>query len=97
MKRKYKTKFPVSRIKKIMRVDEEVGKLAQATPVLVSKVLELFLQSLIDETCKETAAQGAAKMTPEHLRACVKNTEKFDFLDSVVNKGALPADVEDET
>ncbi|KAF9221122.1 histone-fold-containing protein, partial [Gyrodon lividus] len=36
MKTKNKqTKFPVARIKKIMQKDEEVGKVAQATPVVI--------------------------------------------------------------
>ncbi len=30
-----KTKFPVARIKRIMQADEEVGKVAQVTPVAV--------------------------------------------------------------
>ncbi|KAI9489104.1 hypothetical protein BDB00DRAFT_845196 [Zychaea mexicana] len=39
MKKKYKTKFPVARIKKIMQLDEDVGKVAQATPVLICKFI----------------------------------------------------------
>ena len=30
-----KTKFPVARIKRIMQADEDVGKVAQATPTAV--------------------------------------------------------------
>lgn len=33
-----KTKFPVARIKRIMQADEEVGKVAQATPTAVCKL-----------------------------------------------------------
>jgi hypothetical protein len=50
-----------------MRVDDEVGKLAQVTPVLVSKILELFLQSLVDETAKQAEAADASKLSPDHL------------------------------
>jgi hypothetical protein len=32
---RYKTAFPVARIKKIMQMDEEVGKVAQATPIVI--------------------------------------------------------------
>lgn len=32
-----KTKFPVARIKRIMQADEDVGKVAQVTPVAVCK------------------------------------------------------------
>lgn len=34
-----RTKFPVARIKRIMQADEDVGKVAQATPTAVCKVL----------------------------------------------------------
>jgi len=32
-----KTKFPVARIKRIMQADDDVGKVAQVTPVVVCK------------------------------------------------------------
>ena len=32
-----KTKFPTARIKRIMQADEDVGKVAQVTPVVVGK------------------------------------------------------------
>lgn len=34
-----RTKFPVARIKRIMQADEEVGKVAQVTPVAVCKFM----------------------------------------------------------
>lgn len=38
-----KTKFPVARIKRIMQADEEVGKVAQVTPVVVCKSARMAL------------------------------------------------------
>jgi len=38
-----KTKFPVARIKRIMQADEDVGKVAQVTPVIVCKLYFLIL------------------------------------------------------
>ena len=35
-----KTKFPVARIKRIMQADEDVGKVAQVTPIAVCKYYE---------------------------------------------------------
>ncbi|KAJ3046012.1 hypothetical protein HDV00_003760 [Rhizophlyctis rosea] len=91
MQKKYKTKFPVARIKKIMRTDEEVGKVAQVTPVLISKALECFIQCLIDETCKETRARNATKMTLAHLKTTVDQVDKFDWLRGTVG-GAVQHD-----
>jgi Dr1-associated corepressor len=33
----WKSRFPVARIKKIMQADEDVGKVAQVTPVAICK------------------------------------------------------------
>lgn len=38
-KRSNASKFPVARIKKIMQADEDVGKVAQATPVVICESL----------------------------------------------------------
>lgn len=38
-----KTKFPVARIKRIMQADEDVGKVAQVTPIAVCTYTYLFL------------------------------------------------------
>ncbi|KAG2174872.1 hypothetical protein INT43_005934 [Umbelopsis isabellina] len=92
MKKKYKTKFPVARIKKIMQMDEDVGKVAQATPILISKALELFMQSLIDQACVETRARNAKRLTVAHLKKTVQNTEQFDFLKDVVAEIPDPAE-----
>ncbi|KAI9594435.1 histone-fold-containing protein [Syncephalis fuscata] len=78
--KKYKTKFPVARIKKIMQTDEDVGKMSQATPVLISKALELFMQSLIEESCKETRKRMGKRLTPSHLKQCIMHAQSFDFL-----------------
>ncbi|KAJ3070126.1 hypothetical protein HK102_006749, partial [Quaeritorhiza haematococci] len=84
MRKKYKTKFPVARIKKIMRMDDDVGKVAQA--------LELFMQTLVDETCKETRTRSAKKMTVAHLKKTILSTDKFDFLREIVANIPDPAE-----
>ncbi|KAF8881619.1 histone-fold-containing protein [Infundibulicybe gibba] len=85
MKNKNKqTKFPVARIKKIMQKDEEVGKVAQATPIVISKALELFLGLIIDEANKVTAERGSKKVEAYHLKHAVETTEMLDFLKEIV-------------
>ncbi|KAJ2003745.1 hypothetical protein GGI04_001659 [Coemansia thaxteri] len=84
MRKKDKTKFPVARIKKIMQMDEEVGKMAQATPVLISKSLELFMQAIVDDVCRHARACNSRKVTPTHLKRCVESTESYDFLKDIV-------------
>uniref|UniRef100_A0A3Q7F6H9 Transcription factor CBF/NF-Y/archaeal histone domain-containing protein n=1 Tax=Solanum lycopersicum TaxID=4081 RepID=A0A3Q7F6H9_SOLLC len=67
MRKKLDTRFPAARIKKIMQADEDVGKIAMAVPVLVSKALELFLQDLCDRTYDITLRRGAKTVNSLHF------------------------------
>ncbi|ODN92809.1 hypothetical protein L198_05605 [Cryptococcus wingfieldii CBS 7118] len=83
---KFKTsRFPAARIKRIMQLDEEVGKLASATPVMISKSLECFIQVLLDESCKEVTASGSRKLTAGHLKSMINTNPNFDFLREIVD------------
>eukprot|EP00656_Telonema_subtile_P042674 TRINITY_DN48455_c0_g1_i1.p1 TRINITY_DN48455_c0_g1~~TRINITY_DN48455_c0_g1_i1.p1 ORF type:complete len:161 (-),score=48.30 TRINITY_DN48455_c0_g1_i1:25-507(-) len=73
-----------SRIKKIMRNDDEVGKIAQETPVLMGKAVELFILQLVDKSAVIAREQGAKGITEEHLKQCVDTHECFDFLRAMV-------------
>ncbi|KAH0455185.1 hypothetical protein IEQ34_015217 [Dendrobium chrysotoxum] len=86
MRKKLGTRFPASRIKKIMQADEDVGKIALPVPVLVSKALELFLQDLCDRAYEVTIQKGAKTLNSLHLKQCVTTNSAFDFLTDVVNK-----------
>ncbi|KAH9245480.1 hypothetical protein BASA83_001625 [Batrachochytrium salamandrivorans] len=91
--KKLVTKFPAARIKKIMRLDEDVGKVAQVTPLLISKALECFLQSMIEATLVETRSRNAKKMTSAHVKRTILSQEKFDFLKDIVE--AIPDPIEE--
>ncbi|KAJ1382244.1 hypothetical protein SESBI_44444 [Sesbania bispinosa] len=69
-----------------MQADEDVGKIALAVPVLVSKALELFLQDLCDRTYEITLQRGAKTMNSLHLKHCVQSYNVFDFLRDVVSR-----------
>ncbi|KAG5641444.1 hypothetical protein DXG03_005218 [Asterophora parasitica] len=76
--------YVAARIKKIMQKDEEVGKVAQATPVVISKALELFLGLIIEEANKVTAERGSKKVEAYHLKHAVETVETLDFLKDLV-------------
>ncbi|EJT98259.1 histone-fold-containing protein [Dacryopinax primogenitus] len=78
------TRFPVARIKKIMQKDDEVGKVAQATPVLISKALEIFMQKLVDEAAHEAKSKGSRKVAAYHLKRTIESIDMFDFLKDLV-------------
>ncbi|KZT60535.1 histone-fold-containing protein [Calocera cornea HHB12733] len=86
------TRFPVARIKKIMQKDDEVGKVAQATPVLISKALEIFMQKLVDEAAREAKSKGSRKVTAYHLKRTVEGIDMFDFLKDLVVAVPDPGD-----
>jgi len=81
-----RTKFPVARIKRIMQADEDVGKVAQVTPVAVSKALELFMISLVTKAAKEAKDRGSKRVIAAHLKQAVVKDDQFDFLSEIVSK-----------
>ncbi|XP_058843560.1 dr1-associated corepressor-like isoform X1 [Acipenser ruthenus] len=94
-KRKYNTRFPPSRIKKIMQKDKEVGKVAAAVPVIISRALEMFLKSLLTQTSQITQSKHTRTMTQAHFmfcdsrRQCINTEKNFDFLKDLAAQ--LPA------
>ncbi|VFQ69852.1 unnamed protein product [Cuscuta campestris] len=76
----------MARIKKIMQADEDVGKIANAVPLLMSKALELFLQDLCDRTYAITLKRGAKTLNSLHLKQCVQTFNVFDFLKDIVSR-----------
>ncbi|XP_043828743.1 dr1-associated corepressor [Dromiciops gliroides] len=83
-KKKYNARFPPARIKKIMQTDEEIGKVAAAVPVIISRALELFLESLLKKACQVTQSRNAKTMTTSHLKQCIELEQRFDFLKDLV-------------
>lgn len=83
-KKKYNARFPAGRIKKIMQSDEEIGKVAQAVPVIISRTLELFVESLLTKTLKITNSRNAKTLSPSHMKQCIMAENRFDFLRELV-------------
>lgn len=95
-KKKYNARFPPARIKKIMQTDDEVGKVAAAVPVIISRALERFVESLLMKTNDITQSRNAKTLTTLHLKQCILAENKFDFLRDLV--ASVPdVQVEDET
>ncbi|KAI5779744.1 histone-fold-containing protein, partial [Geopyxis carbonaria] len=80
------TKFPVARIKRIMQADEDVGKVAQVTPVVVSKALELFMIALCDKASEQARQRNSKRVTAGHLKQAIVHEEQFDFLADIIEK-----------
>ncbi|KAK4502476.1 hypothetical protein PRZ48_005901 [Zasmidium cellare] len=87
------TSFPVARIKRIMQADEDIGKVAQVTPTVVSRALELFMIKLISSSAHQArgtgsggSSKGPKRVLQQHLKKAVQADEKFDFLNEIVDK-----------
>lgn len=83
-RRKYNARFPAGRIKKIMQTDEQVGKVAQAVPIIISRTLELFVHSLLKSALAVTNAKNARTLSPSHMKQCIVSDHRFHFLKDLV-------------
>lgn len=81
-----KTKFPTARIKRIMQADEEVGKVAQQTPIAVGKALELFMIQLVSKSAEVAREKNSKRVTPAMLKTVVEADDQWDFLRDIVSK-----------
>ena len=50
-----------------MQSDEEVGKVAAAVPVIVSRALELFVENLLSKANGVINQRGSRTLTPSHM------------------------------
>ncbi|KAI1820328.1 hypothetical protein F4861DRAFT_73665 [Xylaria intraflava] len=81
-----RTKFPTARIKRIMQADEEVGKVAQQTPIAVGKALELFMVQLVQKSADVAKDKGSKRITAPMLKQAIDSTNEWDFLRDIVAK-----------
>eukprot|EP01137_Pigoraptor_chileana_P023762 Opistho-2@90621 len=64
----------------MMQTDDDVGKVASATPLCISRACELFMEFLVLKSCDRTKAHNAKTMSVEHVKECIVSEPKFDFL-----------------
>ncbi|CAG0895306.1 unnamed protein product [Cyprideis torosa] len=67
-KQKFNSKFPPARIKRIMQTDEDVGKVATPVPVIISRAVELFLDSFLAKAGEGARSSMAKTLVPNHIR-----------------------------
>lgn len=81
-----RTKFPTARIKRIMQADEEVGKVAQQTPIAVGKALEMFMVDLVSKSADVAREKSSRRVTAQMLKQVVEADDQWDFLREIVSK-----------
>ncbi|XP_023268715.1 dr1-associated corepressor-like isoform X1 [Seriola lalandi dorsalis] len=85
-KRRYNVRFPPSRVKKIMQKDTEVGRIAMAVPVIISRALEMFLKSLLTKACLITQSKLSTVVSVAHMKQCIESEKLFHFLKDLVER-----------
>lgn len=76
--------IPITRVKKIMQQDEEIGKISVDTPFLVSRATELFIKSMVKNASDVCLERKSSKITEIDLKQIIDKTDKYDFLRSIV-------------
>lgn len=84
--RQMKTHFPSARVKKLMQSDEDIGKVAQATPLVVGRAVELFMCTLVEKALEESRKGHSKKISVLALKQAIDSNEEFDFVADVCDK-----------
>lgn len=69
-----------------MQADEEVGKVAQQTPIAVGKALEMFMVALVTKSAEVAKEKSSKRVTAAMLKQVVESDEQWDFLREIVSK-----------
>lgn len=59
--------------------------MAAPVPVIISRALEMFAETLLGRAKRVTAQRGARTLTPSHLKFCINSESRFDFLKDLVS------------
>lgn len=78
--------LPLARIKRLMKVEEEVKMVACEVPILFTKVAERFIEELTLRAWINTEDGKRRILQRTDLSAAIKTSEVFDFLINVIPK-----------
>mmetsp|Transcript_10036 Transcript_10036/g.18253 ORF Transcript_10036/g.18253 Transcript_10036/m.18253 type:complete len:250 (+) Transcript_10036:76-825(+) len=76
--------FSKAKMKAIMQIDEEVGRMNAVVPILMSKAVEIFGLNLVKEACRTAQQRNHTTLQPPHIKQCVMEKKEFDFLKRIV-------------
>lgn len=83
--------LPLARIKRLMKVEEEVKMIASEVPVLFSKITEIFIQELTLRAWINTEENKRRILQKNDLAAAVKTSDVYDFLIFIIPRNELEA------
>ncbi|KAM3200862.1 nuclear transcription factor Y subunit C-4-like [Capsicum annuum] len=77
-------KNSLTRIKKIMKADEDVRMISVETPVLFAKACEIFIQELTLSSWLHTKENKHRTLQKNDIAAAISRTDTFDFLVDII-------------
>ncbi|RNA27289.1 dr1-associated corepressor-like [Brachionus plicatilis] len=90
-KKRLIARFPPARIKKIMQMDDDVGKVSSQVPVMVSRALERFLEYIMLSSAEITTSKDAKTLTSQHILQVITNDPRLNFLKEAALKSCQMA------
>ena len=78
--------LPLARIKKIMKLDDEVKMIAGETPILFSKACELFIIELAYRSWIHTLENNRRTLQRCDIANAISRTDFYDFLIDIVEE-----------
>lgn len=60
-----------------IKSDEEIGKVAAAVPVLISRAIEMFMTRLLQDAEKQILQRNARTLTPQHIKQAINSHQVF--------------------
>lgn len=83
------SKLPIARIKKLMKIEEDVKNIAIEVPFLFSKITEHFVEELSMTSWMNTETDNRRTIQSEDIIKAIKSDEFYDFLIYVVSDAIL--------
>ena len=83
-----RTHIRAAAIKKVMRADDAVGKIAKVTPAAIAAAAEVFLLDLLEACAQRATLAGARTITPQHIKEAVEHdsTGHLGILEHIVER-----------
>ncbi|KAI4291614.1 nuclear transcription factor Y, gamma [Pancytospora philotis] len=81
--------LPLARIKRLMKVEENVRMVASEVPILFSLVAEAFIEELTLRAWLNTDDSKRRILQKTDISAAVKTSQMYDFLTDIISSNSL--------
>jgi len=78
------TAFPLARVQRIIKTDEDVNKITSEAVFLIAKSTEFFLENFVTESYKSTKRDKRRTIQYKDLAKAVQDIDSLEFLTDIV-------------